>query len=90
MLQISINGDRFTAEHPILVRRDTTYSFTVAYLVQVGDLVLRRGGDTIDDLEWTPVVEKTVIDLPAMAYVFDTEEDDVLFTVNMLTHNLKL
>jgi hypothetical protein len=90
MMQISINGDRFTPEHPILVRRHTTYSFLSAGSVQVGDLVLRRGGDTVADLEWTPVMEKTVIDLPAIAYIFDTEEDDVLFTVGMLTHNLKL
>ena len=90
MIQVSINGDRFTPEHPILVRRHTTYSFLSAGSVQVGDLVLRRGGDTVADLEWTPVMEKTVIDLPAIAYIFDTEEDDVLFTVGMLTHNLKM
>jgi hypothetical protein len=88
--QISINGDLFSPEHPILVESNGKYFFAQAGDVALGDKVLKRTGDNLSDLVWTIVLSNDVIFESATVYLFDTEDQDVLFTKGMLTHNFKL
>jgi hypothetical protein len=87
--QISINGDLFSPEHPILVESNGKYFFAQAGDISLGDKVLKRTGDSLSDLVWTMVLSNDVLFESATVYVFDTEDQDVLFTKGMLTHNLK-
>jgi hypothetical protein len=87
---ISINGDLFSAEHNILVESNGKYSFAQAGDVGIGDRVLKRTGNSLNDLVWTMVLSNDVVFDSATVYLFDTEDQDVLFTKGMLTHNRKL
>ena len=86
---ISINGDKFSGEHPILVFNGETYTFVQAQDVQVGWQVLKRTAGGLEGLVWTEVTEAAVLEETSWVYRFDTENDDVLFTANLLSHNLK-
>ena len=87
---LSINGDLFSPEHKILIERNGKYFFAEAGNVAVGDRVLKRTGNGLTDLVWTMVLSNDVVFESAMVYLFDTEDQDVLFTKGMLTHNFKL
>jgi hypothetical protein len=86
---LDLNGDLVTPEHPVLVKSGDVYRFKQAGDVQIGDLVLRRAGDTVDDLVWEPVVTNEVVEATVDVYLFDAEDQDVLFTKNFLSHNIK-
>lgn len=85
-----LNGDFITEEHPIFVKSGNIYSFKPAGSVSIGDFVLRRGGDLIQDLQWDEVTKKGEINMEAEVYLFDAEDEDVIFSKNMLSHNIKL
>ena len=87
---LDLNGDLVTPEHRVLVKSNGAYSFKEAGDVHLGDLVLRKTGMSISDLVWEPVVKNEVIEKTAMVYLFDTEQDDVMFSANLLSHNMKL
>lgn len=87
---LSLNGDLMTPEHPVLVRHNGIHSFMQAGDVHVGYEVLKRNGDNLFALEWVPVVSNDFIEAKDTVYLFDAEDDDVIFTANMLTHNIKL
>ncbi len=86
---IVINGDKYTSEHHILVDDGSTKRFAVAGDIQIGWKVLKRTGDSVENLAWVDVIQKDIIEEAATVYLFDTEDQDVLFTENMLTHNVK-
>jgi hypothetical protein len=86
---ININGDKYSEEHHILVDDGSVKRFAVAGDVQIGWKVLKRTGESIENLSWVDVTQKEEIQENATVYLFDTEEQDVLFTENMLTHNIK-
>ena len=86
---LDLNGDLVTPEHPILVNSGGIYSFKQAGDVQLGDLVLRRNGETLTDLVWEPVTKNDVIENTETVYLFDAEDADVIFSKGFLSHNLK-
>jgi hypothetical protein len=86
---LDLNGDFVTPEHRVLVHSNGVYSFKEAGDVHIGDLILRRDGDQLSNLIWEPVTRNNVIQETAMVYLFDTEEDDVIFSKAMLSHNIK-
>lgn len=87
---ISLNGDLFTPEHPILIELKGFYQFAMAGNIPLGAKVLKLSGDTLGGLTWETITSNEVILEPVKAYLFDTEDQDVLFTKGMLTHNLKV
>jgi hypothetical protein len=87
---LSLNGDLMTPEHPVLVRHEGTHKFMQAGDIHIGYEVLKRTGESLTDLEWVTVTSNDFIEATDMVYLFDAEDDDVLFTANMLTHNFKL
>lgn len=87
---LSINGDLMTPEHPVLVRHNGVHKFMSAGDIHVGYEVLKRDGDSLEELSWVPVTSNDFIESRDTVYLFDAEDDDVIFTANMLTHNLKL
>lgn len=87
---LNLNGDLMTPEHPVLVRNNGIHSFMQAGDIHIGYEVLKRNGDNISDLEWVPVTSNEFVEASDVVYLFDAEDDDVLFTKNMLTHNIKL
>lgn len=87
---LNLNGDYMTPEHRVLVKADGKYQFMEAGDIHIGYEVLKKVGPGLKDLQWTPVVINDIVEEKAMVYLFDTEEDDVIFTENMLTHNIKL
>jgi hypothetical protein len=87
---LDLNGDFVTPEHRVLVHANGLYSFKEAGDIHIGDLILRRDGDQLSSLIWEPVTRNNVIQETAMVYLFDTEEDDVIFSKGMLSHNVKL
>ena len=86
---ISINEDLFSGEHKILINKNGIYKFIEVKDIVIGDLVFKQNGTTLDTLEWVPVQSIQNINENATVYLFDTEDDDVLFTKGMLTHNIK-
>jgi hypothetical protein len=86
---LDLNGDLVTPEHPVLVKSGDVYRFKQAGDIQLGDLVLRRDGNAVEDLVWEPVVKNDVVEATVDVYLFDAEDQDVLFTQNFLSHNLK-
>lgn len=86
---LSLNGDLMTPEHPVLVRHNGIYKFMEAGDIHLGYEVLKRTGEALTDLKWVPVTSNEFIEAPDTVYLFDAEEDDVIFTASMLTHNRK-
>ena len=86
---ISINGDLFSAEHNILTEHNGKYFFAQAGDIGIGYKVLKRTGNSLTDLVWTMVTSNDVVFESATVYLFDAEDQDVLFTKGMLTHNMK-
>ena len=86
---LSLNGDFMTPEHPVLVRHNGVHKFLPAGDIQLGYEVLKRNGDSLGALSWVTVTSNDVIEASDTVYLFDAEDDDVLFTANMLTHNFK-
>jgi hypothetical protein len=86
---LNLNGDLVTPEHPVLVRHNGVHKFLPAGDIQLGYEVLKRNGDSLGALSWVPVTSNDVIEASDTVYLFDAEDDDVLFTANMLTHNFK-
>jgi intein/homing endonuclease len=88
--QMRINGDFFSLQQTILIKRDGLYTFMVSKEVALGDKVLRLSGPNLDQLSWEYVTDLEVVDEQSTIYRFDTEDGDVFFTENMLVHNYKL
>lgn len=86
---ISLNGDLFSAEHKILVEWEGKYFFAEAGNIEIGAKVLTRTSNSLNGLKWVMITSNEVVFEEATVYLFDTEEEDVLFTKGMLTHNLK-
>jgi intein/homing endonuclease len=87
---VSLNGDLFSPEHRILVEWENKYFFAEAGGILVGYKVLTRTGNSLDGLKWVMITTNDVVFEEATVYLFDTEDEDVLFTKGMLTHNFKL
>ena len=87
---ISLNGDLFTPEHKILIELKGFYQFAMAGDVPLGAKVLKLSGDTLEGLIWDTITSNEVVLKTVKAYLFDTEDQDVLFTKGMLTHNYKM
>ena len=79
-----------TPEHPVLVRHNGVHKFMQAGDIHVGYEVLKRNGDSLNSLAWVTVTSNNFIEAQDTVYLFDAEDDDVIFTANMLTHNFKL
>jgi hypothetical protein len=87
---ISLNGDLFTPEHKILIEIKGFYQFATAGDIPLGAKVLKLSGNTLGGLTWETITSNEVVLETVKAYLFDTEDQDVLFTEGMLTHNVKM
>lgn len=87
---ICLNGDYVTPDHIVLTNNNGLYKFKAAGDIHLGELVLKRGGDSVSDLQWVPITSNDFVQERTTIYLFDTEDDDVIFSENMLSHNRKL
>lgn len=87
---VCLNGDYVTPDHIVLTNNNGLYKFKAAGDIHLGELVLKRGGDSVSDLQWVPITSNDFVQERTTIYLFDTEDDDVIFSENMLSHNRKL
>jgi hypothetical protein len=72
---------KLTNDHRLLVRRDGTYSFIPAGLINVGDSLYHITG------EWIEVFSHKRINENLQVVDFDVEDEDVYFANGVLSHN---
>ena len=74
------NVTKVTAEHPILIKRDSVISFKQVNDVELGDQYYSFGA-------WVNITSKVLIEEDITAYSIDVEESDVYMADGILWHN---
>ncbi|CAB5218120.1 Fibronectin type III [uncultured Caudovirales phage] len=79
-------GKRFSLDHVMLIKKDGTYMFVQASVVEVGDILISSfNGQT----EETPVESINFIDEKANVYEFRVTPYDLFIAGGLITHNRK-
>ena len=81
---VQINGDWFSDNHFVLVRKDGVYQFLEALYVDATYEIYNY-----QMMDWVPVTSVEVLVKDMLVYSIDCEPYDIFFTENMLVYNIK-